>query len=69
MKKEKYCICGCGTKLNSKNYMMIALEKPYDNLFFFNDCYERILKEVGGWDGLESYLAKNLELWYNRSEK
>lgn len=50
----------------STPYKMVALEKPYINLFFHRDCYNSVLLEIEGWENLPVYLARNLEVWYNK---
>ena len=56
----------CGKPCKYPNYKMIAIEKPYRNLFFHISCLEEIEKEFGMYpEGMALYLTKNLELWYN----
>lgn len=50
-------------------YKLVAVDKPYFNVFFHLPCFNELMKEVGTWEGIELYLAKNLEMWYNRDEK
>lgn len=38
---------------------MVAIEKPYGNLWFHRSCYNEIK------DNLEQYLLTNIELVYN----
>jgi len=59
----------CNEKILDSNYMLVAIERPYDNLVLHRECFNEIIKECNGWDGLGLYLAKNLEMWYNRREK
>ena len=67
--KDLVCV-ECQKEIDpSGNYMMLAIEVPYYNVFFHKDCYEEVLKECGGWDGLRLYLARSSETWYNRESR
>lgn len=50
-------------------YQMIGLDRPYYNVFFHKDCFNNLLRKYDGWDGIVLYLARNPEIWYNRSRK
>lgn len=55
----------CEKKLKKKEpYKMVALDKPYLNLFFHPECLSSI--EKGDRNNLFVYLTKNHEIWYNR---
>lgn len=59
----------CGKEIKSSvPYKMLALEKPYKNIFLHLDCYNELMERVIDWKGLELYLANNLEVWYNKGE-
>lgn len=63
-----YCV-KCNKSIIGDEYKLIAIEVPYYNVFFHVDCYNDILKEYGGWEGLSLYLANNFNTWYNKESK
>lgn len=56
----------CGGKLERTEgeYKMVALDKPYANLFFHPKCLSDI--EQGNEKNLSVYLTENYEIWYNK---
>ena len=46
---------------------MVAIDKPYINLFFHRKCLEDIEEEYD--NNLSLYLTKNYEIWYNIYEE
>lgn len=59
--KELVCLY-CSKEIIKEDYSMVAVEKPYCNLFFHSDC----IKKVGD---MLCFLTENLEKWYNIGEK
>ena len=55
----------CGKPITVQDYRMVGLDIPYVNLFFHRDCLFR----VGGYSGINVYLAENIVLCYNYIEK
>jgi hypothetical protein len=45
---------------NSQDYQLIAIEKPYVNLFFHKECLNKI-------ENIITFLTENTEIWYNYS--
>ena len=66
-KKKKECIyCKVNNKKSrDKTFKMIALDRPYINLWIHASC----LKKIGGYDDLDSFLQENREIWYNERYK
>jgi hypothetical protein len=62
---KRYCLY-CLSKGKSKeeseiildNYQMVAIERPYINLWFHGECYRDIKH-------LPLFLQENKDLWYN----
>ena len=51
------------------DYKLIALDKPYKNLFLHPECKHAVHKEFGtGSDGMLIYLTQTYEKWYNMEE-
>lgn len=50
-------------------YQQESSDKPYHNIYFHRKCYNKLMKEVTNHEGLELYLARNPDLWYNISNK
>ena len=60
----------CQKEIVSKErYQLVPVDRPYFNVYFHRECYNNLLKEVGSWENIYVYLAKNLPLWYNREDK
>ena len=62
-RNKKRCFhCEVNGKNNVKiigiDYKMVAIERPYINLFFHKKCYENI-------ENMEIYLQKYFKVWYN----
>jgi hypothetical protein len=62
---ERYCLY-CLSKGKSKeeseiilgDYQMVAIERPYINLWFHKECYKNI-------NNILLFLQENKDLWYN----
>lgn len=60
MAKQSNQICPeCKKEVTSKEYFMVALERPYMNLFFHKDCFKKAEGKVG-WEGLSGYISQLL---------
>lgn len=53
--------CKCEIATGTLKFML-PLEKPYTNLWFHRDCYNKVKGEI------EVYLAQNVERVYNYKE-
>lgn len=47
-------------KLKSDTWFMVAIDRPYANLWFHRKCYKRYSQEE-----LVLFLSNNVDLWYN----
>lgn len=60
MAKNKKLVCfDCKKALALDEHFMLALERPYRNLFFHKKCFKKVEAEVG-WDGLPEYITQLL---------
>jgi hypothetical protein len=50
---------------DGSDYRMVALDRPYVNLFFHRDCFINLEND----GDLFAFLTKNTEKWYNYNEK
>jgi hypothetical protein len=56
----------CGKDCEADDYQMVAMERPYKNLFIHPVCMKELEKEYGEYPtGMVLYLTKNTEIWYN----
>jgi len=61
-KKNRECLHCLITKKDIKSdlWYMVALEKPYTNLWFHRECYKLYTEEE-----LKEFLVENYKIWYN----
>jgi hypothetical protein len=45
-----------------QEYRIVALDKPYKNLFFHKKCLTEVLDKVGEWDNLVLYIPTKLKI-------
>lgn len=51
----------CLDVVSIDDYYMVALEKPYLNLFFHRDCLKKV-------EDMFCFLTENVDKWYNIGE-
>jgi hypothetical protein len=49
----------CSKEVIDSDYMMIGLDRPYINLMFHRECYNKIKSN------LNEYLGQSFQEWYN----
>lgn len=55
----------CKKSIETNDYRMVGLDKPYVNLFYHTDCF----MESGGYDKICLYLAENPKMVYDSVSK
>jgi len=62
VKRQRIVCFECEKEIEPlQEYRIVALDKPYTNLFFHRECLQKVLEEVGEWDNLVSYIPTKLK--------
>ena len=60
--EERECLhcLATGKSISSNLWFMVAVERPYANLWFHRECYKSYTE-----DELIQFLSNNYKIWYN----